>query len=145
MRGRWLPKRNQRLRRVWTNSPLLFNLSQSLTRVEDDVDFSPDPPKEDGDVTNPSTALPSEQKEPGVSTSTTEKPTTDTAAKDPPATDTTANAPPADPSDPTAKKRTLGLSAPAAIGSTGLVAPYRAILRYYRCDTPYRAILFQGG
>ena len=25
-----------------------------------------------------------------------------------------------------------------------LVAPYRAILRYYRCDTPYRAILFQG-
>ena len=27
----------------------------------------------------------------------------------------------------------------------GLVAPYRAILRYYRCDTPYRAILFKGG
>ena len=26
-----------------------------------------------------------------------------------------------------------------------LVAPYRAILRDYRCDTPYRAILFQGG
>ena len=26
-----------------------------------------------------------------------------------------------------------------------LVAPYRAILRYYRCDTPYRAILFEGG
>ena len=26
-----------------------------------------------------------------------------------------------------------------------LVAPYRAILRYYRCDTPYRAILVQGG
>ena len=26
-----------------------------------------------------------------------------------------------------------------------LVAPYRAILRYYRCDTPYCAILFQGG
>ena len=26
-----------------------------------------------------------------------------------------------------------------------LVARYRAILRYYRCDTPYRAILFQGG
>ena len=26
-----------------------------------------------------------------------------------------------------------------------LVAPYRAILRYYRCDTPYRAILFKGG
>ena len=25
-----------------------------------------------------------------------------------------------------------------------LVAPYRAILRYYRCDTPYRAILFEG-
>ena len=25
------------------------------------------------------------------------------------------------------------------------MAPYRAILRYYRCDTPYRAILFQGG
>ena len=25
-----------------------------------------------------------------------------------------------------------------------LVAPYCAILRYYRCDTPYRAILFQG-
>ena len=23
--------------------------------------------------------------------------------------------------------------------------PYRAILRYYRCDTPYRAILFKGG
>ena len=22
---------------------------------------------------------------------------------------------------------------------------YRAILRYYRCDTPYRAILFEGG
>ena len=22
---------------------------------------------------------------------------------------------------------------------------YRAILRYYRCDTPYRAILFKGG
>ena len=28
---------------------------------------------------------------------------------------------------------------------SGLVAPYRAILRYYRCDTPYRAILLQGG
>ena len=27
--------------------------------------------------------------------------------------------------------------------STGLVAPYHAILRYYRCDAPYRAILFQ--
>ena len=26
---------------------------------------------------------------------------------------------------------------------TYLVAPYRAILRYYRCDTPYRAILFK--
>ena len=26
-----------------------------------------------------------------------------------------------------------------------LVAPYRAILRYYRCDTPYCAILFRGG
>ena len=26
-----------------------------------------------------------------------------------------------------------------------LVAPYRAILRYYRCDTPYRAIPFKGG
>ena len=26
-----------------------------------------------------------------------------------------------------------------------LVAPYRAILRYYRCDTPYRAILFKKG
>ena len=25
-----------------------------------------------------------------------------------------------------------------------LVAPYRAILRYYRCDTPYRAMLFKG-
>ena len=28
---------------------------------------------------------------------------------------------------------------------SSLVAPYRAILRYYRCDTPYRAILFKGG
>ena len=26
----------------------------------------------------------------------------------------------------------------------GLVAPYRAILRYYHCDTPYCAILFKG-
>ena len=26
-----------------------------------------------------------------------------------------------------------------------LVAPYRAMLRYYRCDTLYRAMLFQGG
>ena len=26
-----------------------------------------------------------------------------------------------------------------------LVAPRRAMLRYYRCDTPYRAILIQGG
>ena len=26
-----------------------------------------------------------------------------------------------------------------------LVAPCHAILRYYRCDTPYRAILFKGG
>ena len=25
------------------------------------------------------------------------------------------------------------------------MAAYRPILRYYRCDTPYRAILFQGG
>ena len=25
-----------------------------------------------------------------------------------------------------------------------LVAPYRATLRYYRCDTPYRAILSRG-
>ena len=84
--------------------------SVTVTCVEDDVDFSPDPPKEDGDVTNPSTAPPSEQKEPDVSTSTTEKPTTATA-DDPPATDTTANAPPADPSDSTVKKKTLGLSA----------------------------------
>ena len=29
--------------------------------------------------------------------------------------------------------------------AAALVAPYRAILRYYRCDTTYRAILFQGG
>ena len=29
--------------------------------------------------------------------------------------------------------------------SRSLVAPYRAILRYYRCDTPYRAILFKEG
>ena len=28
---------------------------------------------------------------------------------------------------------------------SNLVAPYRAILRYYRCDTPYRAILFKEG
>ena len=26
-----------------------------------------------------------------------------------------------------------------------LVAPYGAIMRYYCCDTPYRAILFRGG
>ena len=26
-----------------------------------------------------------------------------------------------------------------------LVAPYGAMLRYYRCDTPYRAILSKGG
>ena len=26
-----------------------------------------------------------------------------------------------------------------------LAAPYRAILRCYRCDTPYRAMLFEGG
>ena len=26
-----------------------------------------------------------------------------------------------------------------------LVAPYCAIMRYYRCDTPYRAILLKGG
>ena len=25
------------------------------------------------------------------------------------------------------------------------MAPYRAILRYYRCDTPYRVIIFKGG
>ena len=36
--------------------------------------------------------------------------------------------------------RCMGLGLPH-----NLVAPYRAILRYYRCDTPYRAILFQGG
>ena len=30
-------------------------------------------------------------------------------------------------------------------GSFNLVAQYRAILRYYRCDTPYRAIPFEGG
>ena len=28
---------------------------------------------------------------------------------------------------------------------TDLVAPYRTMLRYYRCNTPYRATLFQGG
>ena len=28
--------------------------------------------------------------------------------------------------------------------SISLVAPYRAILRYHRCDTPYRTILLQG-
>ena len=33
----------------------------------------------------------------------------------------------------------------AAITARALVAPYRAILRYYRCDTPYRAIPFKGG
>ena len=32
-----------------------------------------------------------------------------------------------------------------ALLNGGLVAPCRAILRYYRCDTPYRAILFKGG
>ena len=26
-----------------------------------------------------------------------------------------------------------------------LVSPYRAMLRYYRCDTLYRALLFKGG
>ena len=31
------------------------------------------------------------------------------------------------------------------VPSMALVAPYRAILRYYCCDTPCRAILFQGG
>ena len=30
-------------------------------------------------------------------------------------------------------------------GHRHLVVPCRAILRYYRCDTPYRAILFKGG
>ena len=32
-------------------------------------------------------------------------------------------------------------------GSMGLVAPYRAILRYYRCNTPYgiARYVFQGG
>ena len=25
------------------------------------------------------------------------------------------------------------------------MAPYRAILRYYHCDTPYRVMLFKGG
>ena len=40
----------------------------------------------------------------------------------------------------------LGLGTPKmAPVSSSLVAPYRAILRYYRCDAPYRAILFQGG
>ena len=29
--------------------------------------------------------------------------------------------------------------------NVSLVPPHRAILRYYRRDTPYRAILFQGG
>ena len=29
--------------------------------------------------------------------------------------------------------------------NANLVAPYRAILRYYRCDAPYRTILFKGG
>ena len=29
-------------------------------------------------------------------------------------------------------------------GKPIIVAPYRAILRCYRCDTPYREILFQG-
>ena len=32
-----------------------------------------------------------------------------------------------------------------ALGPKHLVAPYRAIVRYYRCDTPYRAILFKEG
>ena len=36
-------------------------------------------------------------------------------------------------------------SLPASAQTLALVAPYRAILRYYRCDTPYRAILFKGG
>ena len=30
-----------------------------------------------------------------------------------------------------------------SFGSPSPVAPYRAILRYYRCNTPYRAILFK--
>ena len=33
---------------------------------------------------------------------------------------------------------------PKMITQTFLGAPYRTILRYYRCDTPYRAILFKG-
>ena len=32
---------------------------------------------------------------------------------------------------------------PVRFPCKNLVAPYRAILRYYRCDTPYRAILSQ--
>ena len=32
----------------------------------------------------------------------------------------------------------------SGVGGVGLVAPYRAILRYYRCDTAYRAILSKG-
>ena len=33
----------------------------------------------------------------------------------------------------------------AGLPVVDLVAPYRATLRYYRCNTPYRAILFKGG
>ena len=31
------------------------------------------------------------------------------------------------------------------LGCMSLVAPYRAMLRYYRCGAPYRAILLKGG
>ena len=47
-------------------------------------------------------------------------------------------------SDPTVMTQKLMICIWASACST-LVAPYRAILRYYRCDTPYRAILFKGG
>ena len=43
------------------------------------------------------------------------------------------------------EKANLARGGPASKNLSNLVAPYRAILRYYRCDTPYRAILFQGG
>ena len=44
----------------------------------------------------------------------------------------------------TATFRSLGVG-DWSRGALHLVAPYRSILRYYRCDTPYCAILSQGG
>ena len=85
--GTHAPSREESVWEVVPTKELSSLQSVTVTCVEDDVDFSTDPPKEVDDGTSASNPLPSEPKEPDASSSAIADPAT-AAANDPPATAT---------------------------------------------------------